>query len=74
MYINMESSEKEVADKIAIPAVYVTIADGQKLWNAGEVNVEVSACVLLSCLLNLSCFPTHSITFHPLFCCQYINM
>lgn len=47
LYINMQRSENEVVDEITIPAVYVTIADGQKLWNAGEVDVEVRACVLV---------------------------
>lgn len=45
IYITMWGSGKEIAGKVSIPSVYVTMADGQKIKDAGEVNVEVCICM-----------------------------
>ena len=41
MYITMYGSDDVIADKVAIPTVYVTMADGKMLQYAGEVDVQV---------------------------------
>lgn len=41
MYITMYSSDKNIANQVVIPSVYVTIADGKTLQEAGVVDVQV---------------------------------
>ncbi|CAM9516340.1 unnamed protein product [Ascophyllum nodosum] len=41
MYITMYGSDDVIADKVAIPTVYVTMADGKMLQYAGEVDVQL---------------------------------
>lgn len=51
MYITMYSSDPEVAAKVEIPSVYVTMADGAVLLDAGQIDVEVSlVLVFILCL------------------------
>lgn len=41
MYITMYSSDPEIAAKVEIPSVYVTMADGAVLLDAGQIDVEM---------------------------------
>lgn len=54
MYITMFSSDENIAKQVAIPSVYVTIADGKTLQEAGEVDVQVRAVLPRSVVLTPS--------------------
>lgn len=41
VYITMYGSDADTAEQVDIPSVYVTMADGKALLDAGEVNVQV---------------------------------
>lgn len=43
MYITMYGSDDGTSDNVAIPSVYVTMAGGKELLEAGEIDVEVRA-------------------------------
>ena len=46
----MYSSNPELAAKVEIPSVYVTMADGAVLLDAGNIDLEVSSLVIFVCL------------------------
>lgn len=41
MYITMAGSDRETVSEVDIPSVYVTMADGRALLEAGEIDVKV---------------------------------
>lgn len=53
MYITMYSSDPEIAAKVEIPSVYVTMADGEMLVVAGQMDLDVSLEVSLALFLSL---------------------
>lgn len=47
LYITMYSSDSELAAKVEIPSVYVTMADGELLLDAGNIDLEVSLVLVV---------------------------